>query len=148
MSMKIIKATSKEIEMLTPLFDKYRVFYEQESDVKAAQKFLIDRFENNDSIIFMAISQQGSGIGFTQLYPSFSSVSMKRLYILNDLFVVKNERGQGIAESLLEHAKNYAQNQHSVGLALETARNNPARNLYERLGWKNNTDVIHYSLKL
>jgi GNAT superfamily N-acetyltransferase len=146
--MKIIQATSNQINQLIPLFDRYRVFYEQKSNPKAARTFLKERFNKKDSIIFIALDSAGMGLGFTQLYPSFSSVSMQRTYILNDLFVASEARKRGIGEALLKKAKQFAISEGSKGLVLETATDNPAQTLYERLGWVENIDVIHYTWEI
>ncbi|MBX2827596.1 MAG: GNAT family N-acetyltransferase [Flavobacteriaceae bacterium] len=143
--MKIIKATHENLTTLAPLFDGYRIFYKQNSDREAAQDFLSKRFAEGDSVIFMAVDEQGNGLGFTQLYPSFSSVFMQRVYILNDLFVDAHARGKGVGEALMEHAKVFAREQGAKGLTLETAVDNPAQKLYERLGWKKDTEVFHYT---
>ena len=96
----------------------------------------------------MALDEDGNGLGFTQLYPSFSSVSMQRVYILNDLYVSEKSRGQGIGESLMEYAKQFARKMGSKGLTLETAVDNPAQNLYKRLGWVKDTEVNHYTWEI
>ncbi|HBY68373.1 MAG TPA: GNAT family N-acetyltransferase, partial [Flavobacteriaceae bacterium] len=95
--------------------------------------------------IFMAFTSENEAVGFTQLYPSFSSVSVQRTYILNDLFVSKEYRGKGIGEALLNHAKQFAKKEGSKGLTLETETNNPAQHLYERLGWKKDEHTFHYT---
>ena len=140
---RIIKASLENLEALTPLFDGYRVFYEQRSDIPGARGFLKDRLENDDSVIFLAFSKEVP-IGFTQLFPSFSSVSMQAVWILNDLYVLPEHRGQGHGEALLKHAQRYCQETKCKGLALETAVDNPARQLYEKLGWKKDTHCFHY----
>ena len=142
--MKIIKATTKHLQELARLFDAYRVFYEQESNLAGAEKFLKERLENGESIIYIALDDDENGLGFTQLYPTFSSVSMQRSYILNDLFVSPEIRGQRIGESLLKAAQELAIVNGWKGLALETANDNPAQKLYERLGWERTTDFYHY----
>ena len=142
--MKIIKATINHLTELTKLFDGYRVFYKQESNLEGAEKFLKERLENDESIILIALDGNDKGLGFTQLYPTFSSVSMQRFYILNDLYVLPTLRGQGIGESLLNAAKDLARAYNWKGLALETATDNPAQKLYERLGWEKSDDFYHY----
>lgn len=146
--MRIKTATSEDLEILTPLFDGYRVFYKRESDVTGAKEFLKDRLQKKDSVIFVAVNKNGNGLGFTQLYPSFSSVAMQRVYILNDLFVSLEARGKGIGEKLLEHAKNFAIAEKCRGLTLETAIDNPAQKLYERLGWVQDREVFHYTWEI
>jgi ribosomal protein S18 acetylase RimI-like enzyme len=139
----IVRAKEEHIPILIPLLDKYRVFYGQISDEEAAQSFLENRMKNKDSVIFIAIDE-GSPAGFTQLYTSFSTVSLKPLFILNDLYVYHKFRNRGIGEVLLNHAKEYCKLLEYKGLALETAINNPAQKLYERLGWNKNTTSLHY----
>ena len=139
----IVQAKEEHIPILIPLLDKYRVFYDQISDEQAAERFLESRMKNKDSVICLAI-YKGSPAGFTQLYPSFSSVSLKPIFILNDLYVIHEFRNKGIGEVLLNYAKEYCKLLEYKGLALETAIDNPAQKLYERLGWNKNTTTLHY----
>ncbi|MBT8245813.1 MAG: GNAT family N-acetyltransferase [Winogradskyella sp.] len=98
--MNIYKADISYLEDLIPLFDGYRLFYKQKSDLDGVRHFLNERLQKEDSVIFIAyINQQP--VGFTQLYHLFSSVSMQQLYLLNDLFVLGNYRGKGIGEALI-----------------------------------------------
>lgn len=146
--MKVITASSDHLQELVPLFDGYRIFYRQDSNQEAAKIFLEERFQKKDSVIFIALDDEGNGLGFTLLYPSFSSVFMQRVYILNDLFVSEKARGQGIGEALIEYAKQFAREMGSKWLTLETAIDNPAQNLYKRLGWVKDTEVNHYSWEI
>jgi len=146
--MKIIQATQENLEQLLPLFEGYRVFYKQEPNTEAAKSFLESRFQLKDSVIFLAFDSSNNAVGFTQLYPSFSSVSMQRVYILNDLFITSDSRGKGFGEALLNHAKQFAIENNSKGLILETDIENPAQKLYERLGWIKDEDVFHYTWKV
>jgi GNAT superfamily N-acetyltransferase len=146
--MNVRIATFKDLEVLTPLFNGYRVFYKQASDLTAASKFLTNRFSENDSVIFLAEDSSGNGLGFTQLYPSFSSVTMQRTYILNDLFVASEARKKGVGEALMEAAKRFAISVRSRGLTLETDIDNPAQSLYIKLGWTKDTAVNHYTWEI
>ena len=146
--MKVIQARRDNLELLVPLFDGYRVFYKQSSNPEAARNFLSERFQKNDSVIFLALDQDGTGIGFTQLDPSFSSVSMQRTYILNDLYVTSAARKRGVGKALMESAKQFAIESGSKGLTLETDLDNPAQSLYQRLGWKKDTHVNHYTWEI
>ncbi len=139
----IIQAKVEHIPILIPLLDKYRIFYDQNSDEQGAQIFLEARIKNKDSTIFIAF-YKGSPAGFTQLYSSFSTVNLKPIFILNDLFVYNEFRKKGIGEVLLNSAKDYCIMLEYKGLALETAINNPAQKIYERLGWKKNTSSLYY----
>ncbi len=146
--MKVIHASLNNLQALIPLFDGYRLFYKQASNRRAVQNFLTERFHEKDSVILIALDEKGNGLGFTQLYPSFSSVFMQRVYILNDLFVYEKARGQGIGEALMERAKQFAREMGSKGLTLETAIDNPAQELYKRLGWVKDTEVNHYTWEI
>ena len=143
--MRVIRATPDHLPQLSQLFNLYRVFYQQTSNLDAARVFLKDRFLKSDSVIFIAIASDGTELGFTQLYPSFSSVSMMSTYILNDLFVASEARKKGVGEALMEKAKHFAISQGAKGLTLETAIDNPAQKLYLRLGFKKDSDVNHYT---
>ncbi|GAA5527262.1 GNAT family N-acetyltransferase [Herpetosiphon gulosus] len=146
--MQIIQASLDELERLVPLFDGYRQFYRQASDLAAARTFLHDRLSNNESIIFLAQTPK-AGLGFCQLYPSFSSVSMQRLWILNDLFVAEHARGQGVASGLLNVARDWAVSTKSKGLVLETeASNITAQRLYEQHGWQRDLAEYYYFLNV
>ncbi|MDT0621828.1 GNAT family N-acetyltransferase [Croceitalea vernalis] len=143
---QVVKADHKNLKDLVPLFDAYRIFYQQLSDKKKAETFLTKRLENKESIVFIAYKAQ-SAIGFVQLFPTFSSVSLESFYILNDLFVSPKFRGIGIGEKLLKEAKKHCSLLKYKGLALETAKENPAQHLYEKLGWVKDEDFLHYFWK-
>lgn len=139
----IERATEKDIKDIVQLFDQYRVFYNQSSDEKAAELFLQDRFDRGECTVFIA-RNNGIPIGFTLLYTSFSSVSMQPVFILNDLYVSMEHRNKGIGKMLLEKAKDYCIENGYKGLALETAIDNPAQKLYEKLGWIKDSHCFHY----
>ncbi|MEH6536298.1 MAG: GNAT family N-acetyltransferase [Psychroserpens sp.] len=138
--MTITHAQLKDLDELINLFDGYRVFYKQDSNLAAAKSFLTQRLMKNDSIIYIAYIDD-QAVGFTQLYPLFSSVSMKAIYMLNDLYVNSNYRGQGVGEALINRAKHLCQSENNKGLAIQTAFDNPAQHLYERLGFVRDPDL-------
>lgn len=96
--MRIYEATIADLDGLASVFNNYRMFYRQDSDLEGAKVFLRNRIEKKESVIFVAV-EDGEYIGFTQLYPSFSSISMKELWILNDLFVQAAKRGAGTGKN-------------------------------------------------
>src|SRR5262245_27250521 len=103
----IRRATTADLDLVAPLFDGYRQFYERPADPVIARQFIADRLAAGDSVLFLAVSATGAALGFAQLYPSFSSVSARRIWILNDLFVTPQGRGQGIGQQLLEAARRH-----------------------------------------
>jgi ribosomal protein S18 acetylase RimI-like enzyme len=143
---EIKHASLDDLDQLVPLFDGYRQFYRYSSDVTAVRAFLSQRLTQTDSVIFVA-REQTAAIGFTQLYPSFSSLWMTRLFVLSDLFVDKASRKLGAGRLLLEAAAQYARSAGARYLTLETARTNlAAQSLYERCGWKRDTEFYVYEL--
>ena len=143
MSITISKATQKDLPDLVPMLDAYRVFYKQSSDLPLAKEFLEARFRKGDSEIYLC-RLNGSAVGFVQLYHSFSTVSLKPIYILNDLYVIPSSRGLGVGSALLKKAQSICTQQGYKGLALETGVDNPAKALYERLGWEKDVHCFHY----
>ncbi|MBT8264963.1 MAG: GNAT family N-acetyltransferase [Bacteroidia bacterium] len=138
----IKEAELNDLNDLIPLFDGYRMFYRQASDYNGAKAFLTARLNHQDAIILLAFSEENA-VGFTQLYPLFSSVSMEPMLLLNDLYVEQNYRGKGIGKALIQRAKDLCEEKKLKGLALQTEANNPAQKLYERVGFIKDPD-LHY----
>lgn len=148
-STTIRQATAEDVEAVVPLFDAYRQFYGQASDPAAARGFLVERLERGESTLFVAESVAHAVVGFTQLFPVFSSVSLARTFILNDLFVVPGFRRHGVGQRLLAAAVAFCRGAGAARVSLSTAVTNaPARALYEASGWKRQTDYDVYALKL
>lgn len=142
--MSIRKATINELDSLTELFDSYRVFYQQESDIQGAKSFIKERLLNEDSVVFIAYDE-GNEVGFVQLYPTFSSVSMKQSWVLNDLYVNASARKKGFGEKLIQKAIEFAEETGAKGLALETGQENvTAQRLYEKIGFKKESNYFYY----
>ena len=140
--MNIVRANTNDLETVAGLFDLYRQFYEQPPDLDAAINFIDMRMSRNESVIFLALSDEGGGMGFVQLYPSFTSVGMRRLWILNDLFIHPEHRRKGVGESLLEKCREFSIETDASGLILETRNSNwQARALYEKFGF--DFDIYH-----
>ncbi len=134
--MLIRQATALDLEQIVPLFDAYRQFYGRTPDLQGARSFLLERFAHQQSVIFVALSDRGDAVGFTQLFPSFSSTAMARTFILNDLFVDPGSRRSRVGWELLEVATSYARAVGAVRLTLSTGISNAeAKALYASHGW-------------
>jgi len=148
---QIIQAGLIHVDLVAPLFDAYRQFYEQEADLALARQFILARLRNEESTIFLAVTEVEEalrGLGFVQLYPTFSSISAKKLWVLNDLFVGPEARRQGIGTALMARARQLALETDAKGLVLATATDNPAQHLYEKMGYQKDVDFYHYYLNL
>jgi len=147
-AVQIRQASVEDLDLLVPLFDAYRQFYRYRSDPEGARRFLLDRFSHNQSIIFLAFADSAV-VGFTQLYPSFSSGAMARIFVLNDLFVVPEARRSGAGSALLEAAARYGRRVGAVRLVLSTElTNTTAQSVYETAGWRRDTVFCTYELAL
>lgn len=150
MPLTIIEANLQHLDQVTPLFDAYRRFYRKPADAAGARAFIQERLRNRDALILLALDETTArAAGFTQLYPAFSSVRMRPIWILNDLFVTPDARGQGVGRRLMEAARQRAQQAGVVALALATEKDNaPAKALYEALGYALDTAFDYYELAL
>lgn len=148
MNFLIEQAEFSDISRIVPLFDAYRMFYGKNSDPKGAEIFLEERMKKNESVIFTA--KEGENMaGFVQLYPSFSSVSIGKIFVLNDLFVQERFRKMGAGEMLIQRAVEYARSENAVRLVLSTGiSNHTAQKLYEKLGWEKDVSFFYYSYSL
>lgn len=134
--MQVRRATLQDAGTIAPLFDRYRQFYEQTPDPALAQSFVRERIERDESAIFLAESGHGQALGFTQLFPSFSSVDASRIWVLNDLYVLPEARRRGVARALIEAAAEFGHRTGAARLELETDHDNrTAQALYRHLGW-------------
>jgi GNAT superfamily N-acetyltransferase len=138
------RANLSDIEQLVQLFESYRIFYKKEPNQKAASDFLKKRLVQNDSVFFICSKDQQIG-AFTQLYPIFSSTRMKRLWLLNDLFVSNEYRGEGLSKLLIQRCKDYCHETDACGLILETGKSNDIGNrLYPSVGFILDEKYNHY----
>ncbi|MFB1082602.1 GNAT family N-acetyltransferase [Jeotgalibacillus sp. JSM ZJ347] len=146
--MNINKASVENSTRLAPLFDAYRQFYQQAADLKGAENYLFERLSKEESVIFF-VSEGDKLLGFTQLYPVFSSISMKRAWVLNDLYVEASARKRGVGEFLLQRVKEFGIETGAASVSLSTAPDNTkAQRLYERNGYQRDETFLHYELHI
>ncbi|MFD0749539.1 GNAT family N-acetyltransferase [Mucilaginibacter calamicampi] len=129
------RITGSEAELVFELFDKYRIFYKQASDINLAESFIKERLNNNESVIYVAFIGS-KPVGFTQLYPKYSSMRAVKNWILNDLYVDEVHRKRGIAGRLIQAAMDFAKDNNARFVQLETQTDNyTAQKLYESVGF-------------
>ncbi len=141
------RAVPADLDALSRLFDGYRQFYGQPSDPSTGRRFLSERLARNESVVLVA-EDRGTAVGLTQLYPSFTSISLGPIFVLNDLFVSPEARHKGVGASLLAAAREHGREQAAHYLELSTAVDNPAQRLYEASGWILDREFLHYELPL
>ena len=146
--MSIREATLNDVDAISPLFDAYRVFYEQTSDLDGAAKCLKENLSCQRSHVFV-FEDNETVLGFTQLYPAFCSVAMQPFFVLYDLYVVPAARAKGVGTSLLRFAHDWAKAHGAFRVDLETAHTNvTAQSVYEALGYELDTEFRKYSFDL
>jgi ribosomal protein S18 acetylase RimI-like enzyme len=165
MAYRIRRAELSDVKEVAQLFNEYRMFYNQLTDLNGASEYIRERMERNESVILIAESELvaeeedessltdkpfSSGFGgFVQLYPSFSSVSMKPIWVLNDLYVHADHRQRGIARKLLQAARLRGNESGAVRIVLSTAiSNKKAQALYESEGYTMDTKFLYYELHI
>ncbi|MBB6342316.1 ribosomal protein S18 acetylase RimI-like enzyme [Pseudomonas fluvialis] len=148
--MRIVQATLEHLDLLTPMFIKYREFYGELPLPDSSRKFLENRLKRKESVIYMALADEEDRLlGYCQLYPSFSSLSLKRVWILNDIYVAEDARRQLVADRLLQTAKKMAKDTNAIRLRVATSENNlAAQKTYESIGFREDTVFKNYTLEL
>ena len=146
--MTIRRATPADVDLVAPLFDAYRQFYACSPDLELARRFLGERLARGESVVFVAVLD-GTGVGFTQLYPTFTSIGANRAWILNDLYVSPAARRQGVGRQLMDAARRFAEESGAAWLELATAKDNDrAQALYRGCGYKKDEAYDRYKLTL
>jgi len=149
MVIEVIRATTAQLESVANLFDAYRGFYQQPSNLEQSRAFIAERMAGNESAIFLAQDENAEALGFVQLYPTFSSIDAHRTWLLSDLFTAPAARGRGIGRLLMNTARDFALQTGAKELVLETANDNfTAQGLYESLGYVRDTGYYTYMLDL
>ena len=144
-ALEVRQAVLADLDELAALFDGYRQFQKQPADLAAARAFLRARFDHAESVLFIARAA-GTPLGFAQLYPSFSSVALARVFVLNDLFVNEAGRRRGVASALLAAVQSYAWSLGAARVTLNVAKDNAvAQQLYQARGWTRDQqfDMFH-----
>lgn len=148
-SLAVRRAAAADAALVAPLFDAYRQFYGLAPDRELSQRFLTERLERGESVVLLALRPSGDVVGFVQMYPTFSSLRAARVFVLYDLFVVREARRLGVARALMNAAVEEARVAGAVAMTLQTARTNrAAQRLYEALGWSRDEEFLEYGLTI
>lgn len=148
--MRIVQATLEHLDQLTPLFIKYRELFGQVAYPESSRKFLSTRISRKESVIYLAMPDDEERIlGFCQLYPSYSSLSLKRVWILNDIYVCEDARRQLVGDHLIQAAKKMAKETQAIRMRASSSINNDvAHKLYESLGFVEDHEFKNFILPI
>jgi GNAT superfamily N-acetyltransferase len=137
-SIIIRQAIESDVDAVAEIVKRYRDFQGVTSqDMAHIQAFIRERIVSSESVILIAIHEKSNVIvGFAQLYPTFSTVSLRRQWLLNDLYVDKEERNSGVGSALMEAIKERFRGK-AKGFILVTEKTNiEAKRFYNKHGWK------------
>lgn len=149
MAIQALRADASHIDIIAPLFDAYRVFYRQPTNLPLSRDFIAERIARDESVIFIAVDSDGAALGFVQMFPTFSSIDAHRTWLLGDLFTTPDARGKGVGTLLMNTARDFARLSGAKGMTLETATDNfSAQRLYESLGYVRDGGYYTYCLDL
>ena len=141
---KVRQTTINDLNEIAELFNKYRQFQGEKNDLNASRKFIQERIEQNESTLFIAETDI-KAVGFAQLYPMFSSVSLSRVFILNDLFVCESSRRKGVAKELLNKVEAFAFSNNASRVTLNVARDNEkGQALYKAANWEQDEQFYQF----
>ena|SRR5579884_1031867 len=133
-----------DAETLGELFDAYRRFYGRPAAPSAARRYVEERITNGPTRFFLSRAE-GRTTGFVHLLPSFDTLKMAPMWLLEDLYVIPSARLSGTGTALLRHAEAFARETGASRLTLSTAHDNHrAQRLYERNGWVLDTEFRYY----
>lgn len=148
MDSNFLEPNLDDLESLSIIFNAYRVFYNQASDMNLARSFIRDRLIQKDSQFIIKKDNENNIVGFIQLYPVFSSISAGKAWILNDLYVSEQNRKLGIATDLIQHAITFGKSTNAKYIVLETSFDNiSAQTLYKQVGFveQDKTKLFEFS---
>lgn len=147
--MTVFRISLDQVDLAAPLFAAYREFYGEPYDEAPGRAFLTERLTRDESIVMIATGEDDTPIGFTQIYPSFSSTRLAPIWILNDLFVAPDARGTGAVDELLDTAARLATEAGAIEIELATAHTNlRAQVVYDRHGYVLDQTYKHYDKPL
>ncbi|MCG8618038.1 MAG: GNAT family N-acetyltransferase [Desulfobacterales bacterium] len=146
--MLILKNTPAYLDRLVPVIEEYRVFCGAQADAEGTRAFFESRLADDGAITFIALDEETDAVmGFVNLYPSYSTLAHKRLWILNDLGVSGNYRGYGVATALIRKVQDFAAETGAVRVELKTRADNAnARALYRAVGFKEDDQHVYYQV--
>ncbi|MCG7532577.1 GNAT family N-acetyltransferase [Psychrobium sp. MM17-31] len=144
--MTLVLAELRHIDAVVPVMEEYRAFCGFESKGSETEQFLEQIIANQQSKLFLAIDEQTQQVmGFVNLYPSYSTLALKPIWILNDLAVSSHFRGRGLAKELIYGALEFAKSSGAIRVELKTEVTNArAQALYRSLDFNIDSDNVYY----
>ncbi len=144
----IKRCNINDLERLVPLFDDYRQHFKQASDLVAVKTYLAERLETKDALIYLA--QSGEELhGFVVLYPSFSSIGLAPIWILNDFYLKSGNNKRLMAKKLLDQLSQDCREAGAIRIEVTTRKeNHKLHKLYKDYGFEKDYKYDYYFLQV
>jgi len=136
--MRIEKIDHNNFDQVLPLICAYQRFYEVTDIDEARNREFFSQFvKSNERGVIHGVSMDDAMVGFSTIYFCYSSALAKSVAVLNDLFIIPEQRAKGFGKALIENAAAYAG---SLGVErlqwLTAEKNTTAQGLYDSLAAK------------
>ncbi|MGE8624928.1 GNAT family N-acetyltransferase [Acinetobacter schindleri] len=142
--MLVRRAQVEDLQQLSVLFDEYRQFYGASSNQELSYHFLKQRFEDQQTVIFIN-TKDDIFTGFILLYLRFSSVACSKFYVLDDVYITPVYRRHGAARQLIDTAILFARHENALRISLDTQKNNhQSHKLYESMGFMRDDEFVTF----
>ena len=105
-----------------------------------------DMFGPHPRFLGLVAEQDGGPIGMANLVERYHPAWVGPLFALDDLFVTPPNRGRGVGRALLARAAAEALRRGAPFIELLVRAENPARRLYERVGFEPVRGALTYVL--
>ena len=147
--MLIQSLSEKYIDQFVTIVDEYRKFFDFGLSPNKTKEFFQRLQEKNEAATFIAISEKDEVMGFVNLYPSYSTLSLRKIWILNDLGVSSRFRRLGVAQALIKKSIEFAKASDAIRIELKTEKTNlDAQKLYTEIGFKTDQDNLYYRVPI
>ncbi len=131
----------KNLHEILPLIRAYQDFYNVENICDDKNFSFFSQFgpESNLGCQFLYRSDKNA-VAFATVYFSFASTIVSKVGVMNDLYTVPEQRGNGVGRKLIEHCRDYALNNGAARLQWATSLDNvQAQKLYDSMDTKKTT---------
>lgn len=148
--MKITDNIDDHLDQLVPVIEEYRQYCGAQPSPGKTRSFLLDLYSQKKAVTFLAIDEPSNNVmGFINLFPSYSTLSLQKIWILNDLGVAKKYRGNGVAKALIQKALSMAKDSGADRVELKTQKTNiSAQQLYASLRFTIDEENIFYRVSM
>ena len=148
--MNVHEVLEEDLGEVLPLMRAYCDFYgvsPSDADLMSMSRALLSD-PAGEGVQLIARDESRRALGFATVFWTWSTLSASRIGIMNDLFVVTDARGKGVADALIAACAECCRARGAGELCWQTAKDNyRAQGVYERVGAAR-SEWLDYSLPL